>query len=268
MPRTSPSLDASLHQPPYRDSLPAALVFRTAQMPARASYPRHSHPWGEFVYAFSGVMEVRLAGRSYIAPPQYGIWLPPQVEHRGLNRRAALHSSLYIAPALCAALPREPCALATGPLARAMLDHLRAHPPSPRPTPPQQRLLEVLVDQLAQARGVGSYLPHSEDPLVAAVLHLLDDCPGDPRSLAELAAAVHTTERTLARRCQRELGMPLAQWRQRLRIVKALPRLDAGEKVEAVALDLGYASASAFIAMFRRMTGETPGGAVRQASHG
>ena len=34
--------------------------------------------------------------------------------------------------------------------------------------------------------------------------------------------------------------------------------LDAGQTVESIALDLGYSSASAFITMFRRLTGTTP----------
>jgi AraC-like DNA-binding protein len=263
MPRPDTPAAPSLHQPPYRDRLPAPLVFRTAQMPPLASYPRHQHAWGEFVYAFSGVIEVQLAGGHYIAPPQYGIWLPPQVEHRGLNRRAALHSSLYVAADLCAGLPATTCALALNPLSRALLEHLRLHPPAAPPSAEDARLLQVLVDQLAQARSVGSWLPQTDDPLLAPLLQALDEHPGDDRSLAELAAAFHTTERTLARRCQQALGMPMAQWRQRLRIVKALPRLAAGEKVESIALDLGYASASAFHAMFRRMTGLTPDGMRR-----
>ncbi|MCB2040609.1 MAG: helix-turn-helix domain-containing protein, partial [Rhodoferax sp.] len=60
------------------------------------------------------------------------------------------------------------------------------------------------------------------------------------------------------RRCQRDLGMSLTEWRQRLRVVKALPRLEAGDKVETIAFDLGYGSASAFIAMFRRLMDVTP----------
>ncbi|MEZ5703421.1 MAG: helix-turn-helix domain-containing protein [Burkholderiaceae bacterium] len=76
--------------------------------------------------------------------------------------------------------------------------------------------------------------------------------------MAEFAQAAHTSERTLARRCERDLGMSLADWRQRLRVVRALPMLESGQKVEAVALDLGYGSASAFIAMFRRLMGVTP----------
>ena len=91
-----------------------------------------------------------------------------------------------------------------------------------------------------------------------ALLRHLEAHPSDERPLAELAAAFHSTERTISRRCRRELGMGFAEWRQRLRVVKALPRLAAGDKVEAIALDLGYASASAFIAMFRRLTGQTP----------
>jgi AraC-like DNA-binding protein len=258
--RTAPPAagDALLHLPPYLDRLPAPIVFRTARMPARASYPTHRHPWGEFVYSFSGVMEVKLAGTHCIAPPQFGIWLPPDVEHRGLNRQEAVHSSLYIAADLCTALPAQPCALTVSPLARAVLEHLRLQAPGAAPDEAAQRLLQVLVDQLAHARSVGSYLPRSTDPLLQSLLAQLEAQPGNERSLADWAAALHSTERTLSRRCQRELGMSFAAWRQRLRVVKALPRLAAGEKVEVIALDMGYASASAFIAMFRRLTGLTP----------
>ena len=35
-------------------------------------------------------------------------------------------------------------------------------------------------------------------------------------------------------------------------------RLEAGDKVESIALDLGYGSASAFITMFRRLMNVTP----------
>ena len=92
---------------PFRDALPHPLYFRSAQMPENASYPRHSHPWGEFVYSYSGMMEVSLADAHYLAPPQYAVWLPPHVEHRGLNRHAAVHCSLYIEPARCAGLPQD-----------------------------------------------------------------------------------------------------------------------------------------------------------------
>lgn len=227
-------------------------------MPAKASYPRHSHAWGEFVYSFSGVMEIELANHHYLAPPQYGVWLPPNVEHVGFNRHEACHCSLYLAPELCAALPTAPCALTVSPLVRAILDELRLHPPTPTLKEEDERLLQVLVDKLARAPHAGSYLPSSSDPLLGPVLRALEAYPGDPRSLPELARAANTTERTLVRRCQRDLGMSFVEWRQRLKVVEALALLEKGQTVETIGLDLGYSTASGFISMFRRMMGSTP----------
>ena len=243
---------------PAAKALPAAIYFRSTRMPAETIYPPHSHAWGEFVYSYSGVMEVKLAGSHYLAPPQYGVWLPPNVEHIGQHRDEVCHCSVYIAAELCGGLPASTCALTVSPLVRAILEHFRQQPPALPPTDSEERLLHVFVDQLAGAACTGSYLPASDDPVLGRVLRELEANPGDSRSLPELAQAANTTERTLMRRCRRDLGMTLADWRQRLRVVKAMPLLEAGRSVESIALDLGYASASAFITMFRRLTGETP----------
>ena len=52
--------------------------------------------------------------------------------------------------------------------------------------------------------------------------------------------------------------MSFGEWRQRLRFLTALEALEAGQGVQQIAFDLGYSSASAFIAMFRREAGTTP----------
>ncbi|HJV27390.1 MAG TPA: helix-turn-helix transcriptional regulator [Aromatoleum sp.] len=243
---------------PQGEQLPAPIHFRVAQSPANAIYPTHKHAGGEFVYAFRGVMEVKVQGQHLLAPPQYGIWLPPEVEHIGLNRKEVGHCSVYIAKALCGRLPRVPCALSVDPLIVAMLERLRERPPQSPATPEDERFLQVLVDQLASAPCAGSYLPSSTDPALASVLQALEARPEDNRPLAELARRANTTERTLIRRCQRDLGMSLSEWRQRLRILRAMPLLESGRSVESVALDLGYSSSSAFITMFRKLMHATP----------
>ena len=253
-----PILRPKLEIPLSSADLPTPVMYRSAVAPPDGLYPHHQHAWGEFVYSFSGVMEVKLAHHHYLAPPQYGLWLPPQVEHVGLNRQASHHCSFYVSPALCDRLPASPCALTVSPLMRALLEHLRDHPPALSPSEEAQRLMLVLLDQLAQAPCTSSYLPNSQDALLQPVLLELEADPGDNRTLAEFAQSVNTTERTLARRCERDLGMSLVEWRQRLRVVRALPLLQAGQKVEAIAFDLGYGSASAFIAMFKRLMGATP----------
>ncbi len=254
MPILRPKLEVPLSSP----QLPAPIMFRSAWVPAEGVYPLHQHAWGEFVYSFSGVMEVKVAEQHFLAPPQHGLWLPPDLQHVGLNRQEAHHCSLYVRRALCDTLPATPSALTVGPLARALLDHLRQLPTGAPNGPEDARLLQVLLDQLKLAPRAGSYLPGSDDPALGAVLRLLQAQPGDNRSLPALAQAAHTTERTLMRRCQRDLGMSLAEWRQRLRVVRAMPLLEAGQTVETIALDLGYGSASAFISMFKKRVGATP----------
>ena len=262
MPILAPKLEVPLSSP----QLPAPIMFRSALVPAEGIYPLHQHAWGEFVYSFSGVMEVKVADHHFLAPPQYGLWLPPDLQHVGQNRQASHHCSLYVSRPLCKALPPAPCALTVSPLTRALLDHLRQQPTQIPQSPQLTRLMQVLLDQLVHAPCQGSYLPTSQDPQLGAVLRLLQAHPSDNRSLPELAKLAHTTERTLMRRCQRDLGMSLNDWRQRLRVVRAMPLLEAGQTVETVALDLGYASASAFIAMFKRLVGTTPD-EFRKGSH-
>lgn len=52
--------------------------------------------------------------------------------------------------------------------------------------------------------------------------------------------------------------MSLHEWRQRLKVMKAMTMLNQGKTIESIAFDLGYASASAFIYMFKRWMGFTP----------
>jgi AraC-like DNA-binding protein len=83
--------------------------------------------------------------------------------------------------------------------------------------------------------------------------------PADRRTLAAWARPAGASVRTLARLFTRETGMGFRGWRQQVRLLRALERLAAGEAVTTVALDLGYDSPSAFVAMFRRALGTTPG---------
>jgi AraC-like DNA-binding protein len=64
--------------------------------------------------------------------------------------------------------------------------------------------------------------------------------------------------RTLERLFQKETGMTFGKWRQQLRLLHALRLLAGGRSVTAVALEVGYDSTSAFIAMFKRTLGTTP----------
>ena len=70
--------------------------------------------------------------------------------------------------------------------------------------------------------------------------------------------------RSLSRLLIKETGLNFNQWRQRLRMLLSLALLEQGQSVTEIALTLGYESASAFIAMFRRQLGTTPGAYLRE----
>src|SRR5437763_839068 len=83
--------------------------------------------------------------------------------------------------------------------------------------------------------------------------------PADRRTLREWGREVGASERTLARAFATEAAVPFGRWRALLRLQAALSMLAAGEPVSRVAGRVGYDTPSAFVAAFRRGTGQTPG---------
>ena len=174
-----------------------------------------------------------------------------------MNRTSVSHATLYIHQSLCSALPQQAGILLTSPLVSAILQHIKQHPMQAS-EPEYLRLLQVLLDQLQHAELIGSYLPHTNHAALKQVLDFLHAHPADHSTLEALAQRINMTERTLARLSQKELAMSLNEWRQRLKVMKAMSMLNEGKTVESIALDLGYANASAFINMFKRWMMRTP----------
>jgi AraC-like DNA-binding protein len=82
--------------------------------------------------------------------------------------------------------------------------------------------------------------------------------PSERATLAEWAAEVGASERTMARLFRDQLGTSYQQWRQQVVLAHALPMLARGMSVSHVAASSGYASDSAFTAMFKAAMGEPP----------
>nr|WP_245677321.1 AraC family transcriptional regulator [Candidatus Arsenophonus triatominarum] len=113
-----------------------------------------------------------------------------------------------------------------------------------------------MIDQLKRSPIQKTYLPASKDKFLAPILAQLQQNPADNTALAIWAKRVYTS--TLSHRCQQELGMPFSEWRQRLRFLHAIMKLEQGNSVHQLAFDVGYSSSSAFITMFQQISGTTP----------
>lgn len=97
------------------------------------------------------------------------------------------------------------------------------------------------------------------DPRAARLAKRLVANPSDDTVLRDLAREAGASERTLARLWAAETGLSFGQWRTQVRLRAALPLLAEGKTVERVAERIGYCSASAFAAAFRRAVGVSPG---------
>ncbi|MFV3308085.1 AraC family transcriptional regulator [Pseudomonas sp. NY15181] len=244
--------------PPAFEALPSDIYFRYDEFDAGTHSPSHRHAWGQLNYASHGVMELEVDGQRFLSPPQYAVWVPPGREHSCYNRQAIVYRSLYVSAELSRKLPASPCTLAISDILKAILSDFAARQVNIPQSDADRRLAEVVIDQLQAAQPHDDYLPYASGGALGEVLAALQAEPGDNRTLAQWAERVHSTERTLARACQRELGMSFGEWRQRLRFLAAIEALASGEGVQQIAFNLGYSSPSAFIAMFRRLSGTTP----------
>src|SRR5262245_30749558 len=128
------------------------------------------------------------------------------------------------------------------------------------------RLLDLLlVDVVRQyvartATDAPRWFRAQSDPLVSEALRLMQDDPAEPWTLASLAGRTHVSRATLARRFTDVVGQPpmefLTEWRLAL---AADLLLDPAETIASVAAKVGYRSAYALSAAFKRVRGVRPG---------
>jgi AraC-like DNA-binding protein len=149
------------------------------------------------------------------------------------------------------------------PLVRELIAHIVRRGPLDLDAVADRRLLDVLVDQLCQLDVAPLELRSPLDSRAREAADLLREDPS--RDTAEIARAVGSSRRTLERHFREETALALGRWRQRAQILRAMELLSQGASVTDAGHGVGYATTSAFIAAFRRVTGATPGRFVERA---
>lgn len=219
--------------------------------------PLHSHKKGQLVVASHGSVMCRAPGGLWIVPPQGAVWIPAGVMHSNCVSDNGKVYLVFIAPQ-ASSLPNTCCTFTISPLVRELIHRLSVFPPLYPVEGPTSRLGRVLLDELVQMSTEQMYLPISTDSRLQHLAASLLNDPGDRSTIDELAARYAMSVRTFARLVLKETGMTFGRWRQRLHILVALQRLSAGSSVQAVSVDLGYETPSAFITMFKKSMGKSP----------
>jgi len=121
-------------------------------------------------------------------------------------------------------------------------------------------LSSVILRACARQADTGMDQPRglSEKRLEVISKHI-DAHPGDPITPATLAALVGLTEDHFGRMFRRSTGRPPMKYVWRCRLHRARQLLEAGEKVAAVAAELGFCDQSHLDRKFRLEFGCSPG---------
>lgn len=228
----------------------------------------HQHPWSQFTYCASGLMQVRVTQggvqTTFIVPSTRAVWIPPQVQHTVVVLETAELRTVDIDPRVLPPNWSDCRVLVVNKLLRELILALEGSEVSPR----EDALMALTADEIARAatQDLGVPMPHPEhgDKRLRALCEAVLRDPAEKSQLREWVTEVGASERTMARLFKGELGISYQQWRTQAVLAHALPQLTRGVPVAQVAAAAGYASDSAFSAMFKQAMGKAPSHFLRK----
>ncbi|MBE1531912.1 helix-turn-helix domain-containing protein [Actinomadura algeriensis] len=219
------------------------------------TWNEHSHPFHELLWNERGASTAVVGSRVWTVTPALGLWMPAGTLHSGSATAGTWCRAGFFGFGAVASLSPTPVAVEITPLLRLLLERLAdtGLPPGSRAVT-EAMVLDVLTPSPSELL---LQMPTSE--LLRPIADAVRDDPGDQRTLAQWAARLGVSKRTITRAFNAETGTSFARWVAAVRAQHAVTLLTRGWEMEAVAEEVGYRSVSAFGAAFRRTTGLTPG---------
>lgn len=231
---------------------------RARALAVDAHFEPHSHAWAQLSYCAQGLIQVTAtdAGRetTFILPPSRAVWLPAGALHTVTVLDATELRVVYLDPGATPASWANCRVMHVSRLLRELIVALEASAPGPRDDALMALTLHELVHADTHAMGVA--LPR--DKRLRALCESVLNAPARCHTLADWAVDIGASERTVARLFRTELGTTFQQWRLQAVLAHALPMLARGLPVSQVMQASGYASDSAFSAMFKTALGHSP----------
>ncbi|HEU0148392.1 MAG TPA: helix-turn-helix transcriptional regulator [Bradyrhizobium sp.] len=221
--------------------------------------PPHKHDRAQLLAVTSGSIAVVAEGATFVAPPERGVWVPAHTLHETRHLASTRLRTLYIEAGACGALPDRTTVVQINPLMRELLSAIVARPREYEEQGADGRLVDVMLDQIANSRALPLNLPIPSSAQLRAVAMEILEWPTRGGDIHTLSSSVHMSARTLQRQFKSETGLSLRSFRRQAKLLKALELLSARTPVSKISDQLGFGEPSAFISMFRAAYGVTPG---------
>lgn len=238
---------------------PRPVIGMAKEFPSGHRIDSHLHIRSQLLYASKGVMTVTTEEGVWVVPPFRAVWIPAQTQHQIKASGNLSMRTLYIDPDFFPDTPEHCCVVSVSPLLRELILHAIKMPDLYQPDSPEDHIITVILDQIQNMAVTPLSLTIPKDQRLREIFVKLSENPGDNRTLEDWGDLIGASRRTLTRLFQSELGIGFGQWRQQIRILESLRRLALNDPVTTIAVDLGYDSPSAFISMFKKALGKTPG---------
>jgi AraC-like DNA-binding protein len=241
------------------ENTPRSVVVVANDYPHNHVIAPHRHRRAQLLYPSTGVMTVGTQHGTWVVPPLRAVWIPAHTNHEVLIMGGVSMRSVNVDPRATGNLPQQCCVVGVSPLLRELILRAAELPRLYDERGADARVIQLILDEIRALPVLPLHLPTPAHRRLAPICEAIRAEPGAEHSLEDWARQSAASTRTLARLFRRHTGMTFSAWRQQARLFAALTRLASGQAVTQVALELGYASPSAFGVMFRRAFGTTPG---------
>lgn len=220
--------------------------------------PFHVHRKGQLILTLQGGVTCLAPDAYWMVPANCAAWIPPGLPHSNRVTTNAEVLFLYLEPDV-PGMPEECCTLHISAMLREMMQHFESFAQDYANTSHAAQFARVMLFELSQMPVERLSLPISDNLKIRTLADSLMSNPGDRSSLEVWAGRLAMSKRTFERFILKETGMTFGRWRQQLQLLVAIHLLVTGTSVQNTAYELGYDSVTAFITMFKKMLGTTPG---------
>ncbi|WP_433073672.1 helix-turn-helix domain-containing protein [Dactylosporangium sp. CA-052675] len=212
--------------------------------------------------ASAGALRLEARGRAWLLPPARAALIAAGEPIQVSLPQPVTTASVLFEPGFTEPTPAPLTVFDLSPLARALLAECGSFGDSTEPLPWYgEKLFAALAAvawRLAQTPSP-VVVPAGRSPELRRALRLTEDRLAEQVRFEDLAAEIGLAPRSLARRFEDETGLTWRAVLRRMRIMRAIEELAAGDTpVTKIAFAVGYTSLSAFNAAFRELTGKSP----------